>query len=188
MKIKPENACRSCRTNLALYEFKTLTGKLIHVCGRCRKDLLELQMFIRGDRNPAMPPNDAIRFFRIPFVPETSLPHIDSESLVSSNAIESDALRKFPKSAFAKPDIAVLHKNAMKVAMDHDGVKAQSISRKAGIPKYAVDQFLNLQISDPKSDYFCLFMHWIINHGYTLNQIVHRPDTQTLFPDTLAAV
>jgi hypothetical protein len=72
--------------------------------------------------------------------------------------------------------------------MARDGARVESIYRQAFIPKYATDQFLNLQISDPKSTYFHGFMRWIIEHGYTLNQIVHRPDVRTLFQEAAVAV
>jgi len=192
MKRKPENCCRCCRTSLPIYEFKTLRGKIIHVCGRCRNDLLEMGMFIKEvlekekfvgpPRVIVMPPSSAVRFFRIPFVPDTALPPLDRDTLIRSNLVGLELLKRFPESAFGKPDIAALHKLAMRRVMKSDGVSGFSIAKKTRVlPQYAVDRFLELQITDPKSPEFHGFMRWIIDHGYTLNQIVQRSDLKRLF-------
>lgn len=194
-----------CNTSEAMKKFASLPERVIEVCKICYDGLYdsetktynyalkEISQFIdvavpvnknipprRGEPMKIDPTKD-IRIFRVER--KNNFPPIEQNDDRICSLIGERYFKAIPEKAFGRNDIVVLHKQLMNAALTRDGISSGSIATQTRITKHDVRNYLDLIIRNPKTEPFPVFMKWIIEYGYTFNQIVKRKDANLLLTE-----
>lgn len=94
--------------------------------------------------------------------------------------LEEDVRKRFPEPVFSEPGIVVLHAQLMKRALAADHRTIAQIADETGLAKSEVTAFVNCTFESAKTPQCFAFVKWLIEHGYSFNQIVQRSDKDAL--------